>query len=71
MGLQGLLAEFIIQANYAVSIILIITILGTLYKRAWVVGFTSILAISFFLIFINKPTILKDLSGWLGGMFGL
>lgn len=67
MSLQGVFEWIKEQAQYGLFIALIVLILVTAVKRAWIAMIGSLLGLAFVGIFILNPDVINTLATWLGG----
>jgi uncharacterized membrane protein len=67
MSLQGVFEWIKEQAQYGLFIALIVLILVTAAKRAWIAMIGSLLGLAFVGIFILNPDVINTLATWLGG----
>lgn len=66
MSLQGFFEWFTTEVKYVLFIILIIVVLVTAYKRAWIAMIGSLVGLAFIGIFVLDPEKLLGVSEWLG-----
>lgn len=66
MGLEEVFNWIKEQAGYVLMIVLIIVILVTAAKRAWIALMGAIVGLAFVGIFIVNPTVIVDLAEWFG-----
>jgi uncharacterized membrane protein len=71
MGLEELFNWVKEQAGYVLMIVLIIVILITAAKRAWIAMLGALIGIAFVGIFVANPNVITDLSEWLGEKLNL
>jgi len=66
MSLQGFFEWFTTEVKYVLFMVLIIVVLVTAYKRAWIAMIGSLVGLAFIGIFVLEPERLLNLSAWLG-----
>jgi hypothetical protein len=71
MGLEELFNWVKEQAGYVLMMVLIVVILITAAKRAWIAMIGALIGIAFVGIFIVNPTVIVDLSEWFGEKLSL
>ena len=71
MGLEELFNWVKEQAGYVLMMVLIVVILVTAAKRAWIAMIGALIGIAFVGIFIVNPTVIVDLSEWFGEKLSL
>ncbi|MEC1158702.1 TcpD family membrane protein [Cytobacillus horneckiae] len=71
MGVQGLFEWLQQQAQYVLFIVLIVIILVTGAKRAWIAMIASIIGLAFIGIFILNPDIISSLAEWLNSKLNI
>lgn len=71
MGLEEVFNWVKEQAGYVLMIVLIVVILVTAAKRAWIAMIGAVIGIAFVGIFIVNPNVIVDLSEWFGEKLNL
>lgn len=71
MGLEEIFNWVKEQAGYVLMIVLIIVILVTAAKRAWIAMMGAIVGLAFVGIFIVNPTVIVDLAEWFGSKLNI
>jgi nicotinamide riboside transporter PnuC len=71
MSLQGFFEWFTSEVRYVLFIILIIVVLVTAYKRAWIAMIGSLVGLAFIGIFVLDPNKLLAISEWLGSKLSI
>ena len=71
MGLEELFNWVKEQAGYVLMMVLIVVILVTAAKRAWIAMIGALIGIAFVGIFIVNPNVIVDLSEWFGEKLSL
>jgi uncharacterized membrane protein len=71
MGLEEVFNWVKEQAGYVLMIVLIVVILVTAAKRAWIAMLGAVIGIAFVGIFIVNPNVIVDLSEWFGEKLNL
>lgn len=71
MSLQGIFEWVKEQAQYGLFIALIILVLVTAVKRAWIAMIGALIGLAFVGIFIISPDIIVNLAEWLGGKLNI
>ncbi|MBG9730758.1 hypothetical protein ABD87_14750 [Lysinibacillus sphaericus] len=71
MSFEPLYTWFLEQINYIVIMIVLGLMAWCAFKRAWIMAFSVLIVGAIIGIFIWNPTMLKNISEWFGGMFGL
>ena len=71
MGLEEVFNWVKEQAGYVLMIVLIVVILVTAAKRAWIAMLGAVIGIAFVGIFIVNPNVIVELSEWFGEKLNL
>lgn len=71
MSLQGVFEWLQQQAQYGLFIALIILILVTAVKRAWIAMIGSLIGLAFVGIFLLNPNIINTLAEWLSSKLSI
>jgi uncharacterized membrane protein len=71
MGLEELFNWVKEQAGYVLMMVLIVVILVTAAKRAWIAMIGALIGIAFVGIFIVNPNVIVNLSEWFGEKLSL
>lgn len=71
MSLQGVFEWLQQQAQYGLFIALIILILVTAVKRAWIAMIGSLIGLAFVGIFLLNPDIINTLAEWLSSKLSI
>lgn len=66
MGLEEVFNWVKEQAGYVLMIVLIVVVLVTAAKRAWIAMLGAVIGIAFVGIFIVNPNVIVNLSEWFG-----
>ncbi|KAA9014914.1 hypothetical protein [Niallia endozanthoxylica] len=66
MGLEEIFNWVKEQAGYVLMIVLIVVVLVTAAKRAWIAMLGAVIGIAFVGIFIVNPNVIVNLSEWFG-----
>lgn len=71
MSLSELFTWFSNEVKWAMFIVLLVLLIVTAFKRAWVAMVGVVLGLAFIGIFIAKPDIILNLSDWLAGLLSI
>ena len=71
MSIQGLYTWLAGEAKWAIFIVLIVVLIVTAYKRAWLEAIGTLVGLSLMAVIIVKPDLILSVGSWLGGLIGL
>lgn len=71
MSLSELFTWFSTEVKWAMFIVLLVLLIVTAFKRAWVAMVGVILGLAFIGIFIVNPDVILSLSDWLAGLLSI
>ncbi|GLY12703.1 hypothetical protein [Pseudobacillus badius] len=71
MSLSGLYTWFSQEVKWALFIILLILLIVTAFKRAWIAMVGVLVGMAFIGMFIVKPDLIITLAQWLTGKLGM
>lgn len=71
MDIQGLYTWFSGQVSWALYIVLLILLIVTAFKRAWIAMIGVIVGMAVIGMFVINPTIIESVASWLSGLINL
>lgn len=71
MSIQGVYEWFTAEVQWALMIGLLVLLIVTAFKRAWIAMIGVLIGMAFIGMFIINPNLILDLAEWFTGMFGL
>lgn len=70
-SLEGFFTWFTDQAFYVVLIVMIVSMLGLAFKRAWLGMVGVVLGGSLILLFVKTPKAVEAIASWLASVLGI
>lgn len=71
MSLQGVFEWLSGEVKWGLFIVLLIMLIVTAFKRAWIAMVGVIIGMAFIGMFIVKPQLIITIATWLTGLLGL